>query len=74
MKIIRLIKRWILKILTSSYLRRLRKGVTKNDFSIISNDCCGGIIYHRLGKKFSSPFINLFINIILVVILDLDVH
>lgn len=62
MKIIRLIKRWILKILTSSYLRRLRKGVTKNDFSIISNDCCGGIIYHRLGKKFSSPFINLFIN------------
>ncbi len=34
-----------------------------DDFSIISRDCIGGILYHQLGKKFLSPTINLFFTI-----------
>ena len=35
----------------------------KNDhFSIICSNCIGGTIYHRLGKQFLSPTINLFIR------------
>lgn len=30
-----------------------------SDFSIISNHCIGGIIYHDLGEKFLSPTVNL---------------
>ena len=33
-----------------------------NDFSIISCNCIGGILYHDLGKEFLSPTINLFIE------------
>lgn len=62
MNVKNLIKKPIIKMLSASYLKKLRKGITKKDFTIICNDCCGGVIYHRIGKKFSSPFINLFIN------------
>lgn len=34
----------------------------KNNFSIVCNNCVGGIIYNRLGLEFSSPFINLWIG------------
>lgn len=34
----------------------------ENPVSIISNDCWGGLIYHHLGMKFQSPFINLFVE------------
>lgn len=57
-----LISKPINKIIDFFYLKQLRKGITKSDFTIISNDCVGGVIYHRLGKKFCSPFINLFLN------------
>lgn len=33
------------------------------DFTLISNNCCGGIIYHDLGLRFSSPTINVGMNI-----------
>lgn len=40
-------------------INRLR---LKNDnFSIICGTCAGGIIYHRLGKRFLSPTVNLWI-------------
>ena len=31
-----------------------------NDFTLISRDCIGGVLYHQLGLKFLSPTINLF--------------
>lgn len=35
----------------------------KNDnFTILTSTCAGGIIYHRLGKKFMSPTINLWMT------------
>lgn len=36
-----------------------RKRLINTDFSIITNHCMGGFIYHDLGLKFLSPTINL---------------
>lgn len=40
-----------------------QKRLKNRDFSLISNNCCGGIIYHDLGLRFLSPTINLFIKL-----------
>ena len=44
------------------YERELRKKLKNQDFSIICSNCIGGIIYHRLGKEFLSPTINLWLH------------
>lgn len=47
--------RWIDNAISKRFRRRL-----KNDnFTILSSNCIGGIIYHRLGKQFLSPTINM---------------
>lgn len=44
--------------------QKMDKSKLKNkEFSIISRDCIGGILYHQLGEKFLSPTINLFFTI-----------
>ena len=35
--------------------------IKKNPPSIFSMNCWGGIVYHRLGLEFKSPFINMFV-------------
>lgn len=44
------------------YEKRQRKRIKNDNFSIICSNCIGGFIYHRLGKQFLSPTINLFFN------------
>ena len=44
------------------YRYKLRKRLHNKGFTIISNNCCGGIIYYDLGHRFDSPTINLSIN------------
>lgn len=49
------------------YLEKMRSRKEKNrlrnsNFSIISSNCVGGVIYHKLGLKFLSPTINLWIR------------
>lgn len=39
-----------------------RKRLTNDNFSILCPNCIGGLIYHRLGKPFLSPTINLWMN------------
>lgn len=40
-----------------------RKRKLKNkDFTIISNNCCGGLIYRTLGIKYNSPTVNSWIS------------
>ena len=57
----RKIKLWMGNLLTNcnrliaKYIRLKNHG-----FSIIANNCCGGMIYHDLGEQFHSPTINLF--------------
>ena len=43
------------------WLRLLRDKNNNHDFSLISNDCVGGIISHDLGEQFRSPTVNLWI-------------
>lgn len=39
-----------------------RKRLNHTDFTIISNTCIGGIIYHDMGIKFQSPTVNLYMR------------
>ena len=42
--------------------RIARKKLQNRDFTLITSNCIGGIIYHELGIKFHSPTINLRID------------
>lgn len=46
------------KISSVCYRYRLRN----KDFTIITNTCIGGVMYHKLGKQFLSPTINLWMH------------
>ncbi len=50
------------KIINRRYEKKMRKKLINNNFSIICSNCIGGVIYHRLGKQFLSPTINLWMN------------
>lgn len=39
-----------------------RARLTNKDISLICSNCAGGIIYHWLGLRFNSPFINLYMT------------
>lgn len=39
-----------------------RERLTNRECSIIASNCAGGIIYHWLGIRFNSPFINLYMT------------
>lgn len=41
---------------------RYRKRIRNKDFSILCSNCIGGIIYSKLGIKFMSPTVNLWIR------------
>ncbi len=36
----------------------VRARIRNSDFTIICPNCCGGVLYHRLGMRFDSPTIN----------------
>ena len=39
---------------------RKRNTINNTDFTIISSDCTGGVVYYELHQKFLSPTINMF--------------
>ena len=41
---------------------QLRTRLKVSDFSILCSNCIGGVIYHRLGKEYKSPTINLWMS------------
>ena len=43
------------------WIKKLRKRNRNHDFSLITNDCVGGVISHDLGEQFRSPTVNLWI-------------
>lgn len=45
---------------TVDELTKFRNRLKNSDFTLISRDCVGGVLYHQLGLKFLSPTINLF--------------
>lgn len=50
-----------------SFLRRKlnaenRKNLTNENFTILCNNCVGGVFLHELGERFNSPTVNLFFS------------
>ena len=43
-------------------IKKKRLDLKNSDFTIISSNCLGGVISHKLGLKFMSPTVNLFIE------------
>ncbi len=43
------------------FKKKLKKRLEIKDFSLITNNCVGGVIYNNLGLKFTSPTVNLYI-------------
>ena len=60
MKLLKKIMRKILDLFFTIKIRFLYK--PNNDLTIISQNCIGGLIYHRLGMQFKTPTINLVIK------------
>lgn len=46
----------------SRFRKKLRSRLTNENFSLITNNCDGGVIYNHLGLKFLSPTVNLYIK------------
>ena len=42
--------------------KQAQKKLRNDQFTIICSNCIGGVIYHRLGKQFLSPTVNMFIR------------
>lgn len=53
---------FIFKEINNCVNKHFRKKLTNDNFTILCPNCIGGVIYHRLGKRFDSPTINLTIN------------
>lgn len=53
---------WLWKYNEKKWLAHLAEINNNHDFTLISNNCMAGIIYHNLGEMFRSPTINLYIE------------
>lgn len=60
MKILEIICNYIFKIRRENWIKRLQARLVNKNFTLITNNCCAGIIYSDLGLKFTSPTINLY--------------
>lgn len=52
---------YLKRVKRERWLKQLRKANRNHDFSLITNDCVGGVICHDLGEQFRSPTVNLWI-------------
>ena len=41
------------------YIKRQRAMLNNKDFTLLSNNCNGGVLLHELGLRFNSPLVNL---------------
>ena len=53
---------YINKIRRPLILKKFRRQNKNTDFTIISQNCIGGVIYANLGLEFRTPTINMFIE------------
>jgi len=44
------------------YVKNLKKNIDNKNFTIFSQNCIGGIVYHDLGMAFTSPTINMYMK------------
>ena len=50
------------KLVNNCYELVMWHRLKNHDFSIICSNCAGGVISHRLGQKFLSPTVNLWLH------------
>lgn len=55
-------KTWIFRFIDNQISKRFRRRLKNQDFTIMCPNCIGGIIYHRLGCKFLSPTVNMWMK------------
>lgn len=55
-------KSFILAFIQKIISKRLLKRLENENFTILSSNCIAGIIYNRLGRKFLTPTINMFMS------------
>lgn len=60
MRIVGFISNYIFEIKRKRWIKKLRAQLVNKEFTLISNNCCAGIIYSDLGLRFISPTINLY--------------
>ncbi len=53
---------WIQRRDKARYLVDHKTKLHATDFSIISNNCWGGIVYHDLGIAYQTPFVNMYMH------------
>ena len=58
-RIVQNIRKISAKVFRKSKVRKLNNSIVDKDFTIISQFCVGGVIYHDLKMQFLSPTINL---------------
>lgn len=56
------IQKKIIRIKIRQLIARVKREISIKNVTIISQNCIGGVFYHDMGMKFTSPTINLFIN------------
>lgn len=56
------VQRVILRLNEKIWQKKLQKKNRNIDFTLITNNCIGGVIYHNLGLQFQSPTVNLYIK------------
>lgn len=52
----------VYKEIDKAVSKHFSKKLKNDNFTILCSNCIGGVIYHRLGKRFLSPTINLFMS------------
>lgn len=59
--ILKLIDRWQLRV-KQRYLNSNLSKLRVTDFTVVSSNCWGGILYQDLGLKYQSPFVNQYMH------------
>lgn len=69
-------KNFIAKYFIDQRNRKRKNSLMNKNFTILSSECAGGVIYHDLGLRFDSPTINLWFkpNDYLLFLNDLDYY
>lgn len=62
MSLLKPLQKVLIHVRRTLFLRSIRKRLKNQEFTLITNDCFGGIIYHQLGLPFQSPTINLYFD------------
>ena len=55
------VKEKAIRIKLENMTNKIKKQLKTHDFTVISQNCIGGVFYHDMGLKFLSPTIDLYI-------------